>query len=53
MSVQPSKGLYPGNQSQNLKTKFSLAEFLDELRGSGWDLGVPLADIKKINEGMG
>ena len=33
-----------------LKQKLSLAEFPDELDNSGWDLGCPLADIKRLTK---
>ena len=33
---------------EDLKTRLSLAKFPDELDGAGWDLGAPLADIKRL-----
>ena len=33
-----------------LKQKLSLADFPDELDNSGWDLGCPLADIKRLTK---
>jgi hypothetical protein len=38
----------PQEKIDNLKTKLALAEFPDELSESAWDLGVPLADIKRL-----
>jgi hypothetical protein len=32
----------------DLKTRLSLARFPDELDSAGWDLGAPLADIKRL-----
>lgn len=33
-----------------LKKKLSQAEFPDELDGSAWDLGSPLADVKRLTK---
>ncbi len=38
----------PQEKIEALKQKLSLAELPDELEGSGWDLGSPLSDIKRL-----
>lgn len=40
----------PQEKIDTLKTKLSLAEFPDELQSSAWDLGVPLADMKRLTK---
>ena len=40
----------PQHKIDSLKTKLSLAEFPDELAASEWDLGVPLADMKRLTK---
>jgi len=40
----------PPAKIDKLRQKLSLAEFPDELEGSGWDLGCPLADIKRLTK---
>lgn len=40
----------PQEKLDKLKTKLSLAEFPDELEASEWDLGVPLADTKRLTK---
>jgi len=50
MSPQPYKISIPQEKIDNLKTKLALAEFPDELSESEWDLGVPLADIKRLTK---
>ena len=40
----------PQQKLDNLKTKLSLAEFPDELENAQWDLGVPLADMKRLTK---
>lgn len=48
MVPQPYKISVAQSKLVSLKTKLSLAEFPDELEGSGWDLGAPLADVKRL-----
>jgi hypothetical protein len=38
----------PDAALHDLKTRLGLARFPDELDGAGWDLGAPLADIKRL-----
>ena len=40
----------PQQKLDYLKTKLSLAEFPDELDNAQWDLGVPLADMKRLTK---
>jgi hypothetical protein len=40
----------PQSKIDTLKTKLSLAEFPTELPVSKWDLGVPLADMKRLTK---
>ena len=40
----------PQEKIDRLKQKLDLAEFPDELPHSDWDLGSPLADIKKLTQ---
>ncbi|OTB07988.1 hypothetical protein M426DRAFT_317495 [Hypoxylon sp. CI-4A] len=35
---------------KDLKTRLSLAKFPDELDEAGWDMGAPLADVKKLTK---
>ncbi|KAH8805611.1 Alpha/Beta hydrolase protein [Xylogone sp. PMI_703] len=51
MVPTPYKIDVPESSIQNLKTKLSLAEFPDELEAAEWDLGVPLADLKRLVKG--
>lgn len=50
MAPQAFKISIPQEKIDNLKTKLSLAEFPDELDSSGWDLGVPLTDVKRLSK---
>lgn len=50
MPVQPFKISVPQQKIETLKTKLSLITFPDELPNSEWDLGVPLADMKRLTE---
>ncbi|KAI1502697.1 microsomal epoxide hydrolase [Biscogniauxia marginata] len=34
----------------DLKLRLSLAKFPDELDGAGWDMGAPLADVKRLTK---
>ena len=38
----------PDSAIDDLKQRLKLARFPDELDGAGWDLGAPLADIKRL-----
>jgi len=48
MAPEPYQISVPQSQIDLLKTKLSYATFPDELPSSGWDLGVPLADVKRL-----
>jgi hypothetical protein len=48
MAPEPYQISVPQSQIDSLKTKLSNATFPDELPSSGWDLGVPLADVKRL-----
>jgi hypothetical protein len=48
MAPEPYKISVPQAQVDSLKTKLSQAQFPDELEGAQWDLGVPLADVKRL-----
>jgi hypothetical protein len=50
MAPQPYKISVPQDKVDSLKTKLSLASFPDELDSSAWDLGVPLADMKRLTK---
>ena len=47
-AVSPYTINVPDAALHDLKTRLSLARFPDELDGAGWDLGAPLADIKRL-----
>ncbi|KAK2759493.1 hypothetical protein FQN54_002972 [Arachnomyces sp. PD_36] len=49
-TIKPFKISVPDSQLQQLNKKLDLATFPDELQGAGWDLGAPLADIKRLTE---
>ncbi|KAI8627375.1 microsomal epoxide hydrolase [Xylariaceae sp. FL1651] len=38
------------SQIKDLKTRLSLAKFPDELDGAAWDMGAPLADIRRLTK---
>lgn len=48
MDIEPYTIAIPQQKIDNLRTKLSLSEFPDELEAANWDLGVPLADIKRL-----
>jgi hypothetical protein len=50
MAPEAYKISVPQEKIENLKTKLALAEFPDELSESAWDLGVPLADMKRLTK---
>jgi len=47
---KPYKIDVPQSKVDVLNKKLSLAEFPDELEGAGWDLGSPLADVKRLTK---
>ena len=49
-SPQPYVIDVPQSKIENLRKKLSLAEYPDELQDAGWDLGYPLAEIKRLAE---
>lgn len=50
MAPEPYKISVPQEKIENLKKKLALAEFPDELSEAAWDLGVPLADMKRLTK---
>ncbi|KAJ7082960.1 Alpha/Beta hydrolase protein [Mycena epipterygia] len=48
MSESPFKISIPDATIDRLQQKLNLTTLPDELEGSGWDYGVPLADIKRL-----
>ena len=46
--VQPFTLRVPDSQLEKLKQKLEDASFPDELDDVGWDLGAPLADVKRV-----
>lgn len=48
MAPEPYTISVPQFKINALKTKLSLTEFPDELADSKWDLGAPLADVKRL-----
>ncbi|KAF7521415.1 hypothetical protein PCG10_008351 [Penicillium crustosum] len=47
-SVTPYKIAVPDEQLQQLRQKLEHTTFPDELDASGWDMGVPLLEIKRL-----
>ncbi len=47
-SVKPYTISVPQNKIDILHQKLALAEFPDELENAGWDMGTPLADVKRL-----
>ncbi|KAI0527746.1 microsomal epoxide hydrolase [Xylaria bambusicola] len=47
-NIRPYKISISESQIQDLKTRLSLSKFPDELDNAGWDMGAPLADIKRL-----
>lgn len=47
-TIQPYKINIPQSSIDDLNERLRLARFPDELDGAGWDLGAPLADIKRL-----
>ncbi len=50
MAPEPFQISVPQEKLDILRKKLSLAEFPDELDGSEWDLGAPLADVKRLTK---
>jgi len=50
MAPVPFNISVPQEKIDALKRKLSLATFPDELNAAGWDLGCPLADIKRLTK---
>ena len=50
MAPEPYTINVPQDKIDSLKTKLSLAEFPSELDESRWDLGAPLADVKRLTK---
>jgi pimeloyl-ACP methyl ester carboxylesterase len=48
--IKPYKIHVDESQIKDLKTRLSLAKFPDELDGAGWDMGAPLADVKRLSK---
>lgn len=48
MSVRPYKINVPEDKITRLKQKLAAAELPDELEDAGWDMGSPLADVKRL-----
>ncbi|KAL5906110.1 hypothetical protein ACKVV7_010505 [Pyricularia oryzae] len=48
MSVTPYKINVPEDKITRLKQKLAAAELPDELEDAGWDMGSPLADVKRL-----
>lgn len=48
MAVEHYRVSVPESRIQDLKTRLSTVIFPDELDESGWDLGAPLADVKRL-----
>ena len=46
--MEPYKVSVPDGKLATLAQKLSTASFPDELDGSGWDYGAPLADVKRL-----
>jgi len=49
-SVKPYTISVPQSKIDTLKQKLALTEFPDELEDAGWDMGTPLADVKRLAE---
>ncbi|KAI1272010.1 microsomal epoxide hydrolase [Xylaria sp. FL0933] len=47
-NIKPYKINISESQIKDLKTRLSLAKLPDELDGAGWDMGAPLADVKRL-----
>ena len=47
-SVKPYRIDVPQSKIDKLRQKLSTAEFPDELSDAGWDMGAPLADVRRL-----
>jgi hypothetical protein len=47
-TIKPFQIAVPDSKLQTLNQKLELATLPNELDGAGWDLGVPLADVKRL-----
>lgn len=50
MAPEPFEINISQEKIESLKAKLSAAEFPEELEKSGWDLGVPLSDVKRLTK---
>ena len=48
MSIEPYKVQVSDSQLEQLRQRLSLTSFPDELDEAAWDLGSPLADVKRL-----
>ncbi|KAJ8131652.1 hypothetical protein O1611_g1973 [Lasiodiplodia mahajangana] len=48
--IKPYRIEVSESQLKDLKARLSLAKFPDELDGAGWDMGAPLADVKRLTK---
>lgn len=48
--IKPYRIAIPDADLSDLKSRLSRARFPDELESAGWDLGAPLADIKRLTQ---
>ncbi|KAK8139196.1 hypothetical protein PG984_002576 [Apiospora sp. TS-2023a] len=48
--IKPYKIAVPGARLDDLQQRLSLARFPDELDEADWDLGAPLADVKRLTK---
>ena len=48
MAETPFKIAIPDERIERLKQKLALTDFPDELENSGWEYGVPLADVRRL-----
>ncbi|RYP80475.1 hypothetical protein DL770_006192 [Monosporascus sp. CRB-9-2] len=46
--IRPYTIAIEDSRIEDLKLRLSLTKFPDELEGAGWDMGVPLADVKRL-----
>lgn len=47
-SIKPFEIDVPDAQLDQLRQKLEQTTFPDELDGAGWDMGVPLTEIKRL-----
>ncbi|KAI1102972.1 alpha/beta-hydrolase [Jackrogersella minutella] len=48
VDIKPYTIAVDDHHLEDLKTRLSLAKFPDELDQAGWDMGAPLADVKRL-----